>query len=406
MLSDFLKIALKSLLKRKIRTWLTMIGIFIGIATVVSLISLGQGLENAVIQQFQGLGADRIVVQAKGMGGGPPGTNVAVPLTDDDLDVIRNSRGVKLAAGRLLRPVQISFEDESTFGYVASMPEDSKERDFINDVTNYKIEVGRDIRPGEKYKAVLGYNFMEKPLLGRELRVGDIIEIQNTEFEIVGFYEKLGSFQVDGTVVINENVAREILDEPRTIDVIQAAAVNPDNTDDVAKEIIFNLRKARDVKEGKENFTVETSQQILDSLKKVLSFVTYFLVAIAAISIIVGAVGITNTMYTSVLERTKEIGIMKAIGARNSDILTIFLFESGLLGLVGGMIGVAFGAGLALLVEVLAGAAMGEGFIQASFSPMLIIGALLFAFLLGVAAGTIPAYNASKMNPVDALRKN
>ncbi len=405
MLSDFIKIALKSLMKRKIRTWLTMIGIFIGIAAVVSLISLGQGLEDAVMQQFQAIGADRIVVQAKGMGGGPPGTNVAVPLVDDDLEIVRNSRGVKIAAGRLIRPVKLSFEDENRFGYLASMPEESKEREFVNEVTNYKIEIGRDIRSGEKYKVVMGYNYMEKPLLGRELRVGDVIEIQNKEFEIVGFYEKTGSFQVDGSVVMNEDVAREILDEPEIIDVIQVSAINTDKTEEVSKTIASNLRKSRDVEEGKENFTVETTQQILDSLKKVLSFVTYFLVAIAAISIVVGAVGITNTMYTSVLERTRDIGIMKAIGARNSDILTIFLFESGLLGLVGGIIGVGLGVLLGILVEVIGSQAIGGGLIQASFSPGLILGSLLFAFLVGVLAGTVPAYNASKMSPVDALRK-
>jgi putative ABC transport system permease protein len=250
----------------------------------------------------------------------------------------------------------------------------------------------------------MGYNYMEKPLLGRELRVGDVIEIQNKEFEIVGFYEKTGSFQVDGSVVMNEDVAREILDEPEIIDVIQVSAINTDKTEEVSKTIASNLRKSRDVEEGIENFTVETTQQILDSLKKVLSFVTYFLVAIAAISIVVGAVGITNTMYTSVLERTRDIGIMKAIGARNSDILTIFLFESGLLGLVGGIIGVVLGCCWDTCGSYrLSGYRWG---IDTSFIlPGLILGSLLFAFLVGVLAGTVPAYNASKMSPVDALRK-
>ncbi|MGV8168868.1 MAG: ABC transporter permease [Candidatus Nanoarchaeia archaeon] len=406
MLADFIRIAFKSLMKRKIRTWLTMIGIFIGIAAVVSLISLGQGLEKAVIQQFQALGADRIVVQAKGAGGGPPGTNVAVPLLEDDLEAVRNAKGVDIAAGRLIRPVLITFEDTSRFAYLASMPQDSNERDFVNEVTGYEVEIGRDIRPGEKYKVVMGHDYVDKPLLGRELRQGDIIIINEQEFEIVGFYKKLGSFQVDGTVVMNEDAAREILEEPEIIDVIQATAINPDDTDETALAIAENLRKERDVKEGKENFTVETTQQILKSLKKVLSFVTYFLVAIAAISIIVGAVGITNTMYTSVLERTREIGIMKAIGARNSNILTIFMFEAGLLGLVGGIIGVALGVGLGKLVEVIGQQALGTNLIQATFSPLLIFGSLAFAVLVGVAAGVLPALRASKMNPVDALRKN
>jgi putative ABC transport system permease protein len=406
MLLDFMKIALQSLKKRKIRTWLTMIGIFIGIAAVVSLISLGQGLEQAVVQQFQALGAERIIVQAKGAGGGPPGTNVAVPLMKDDLDTVRNSRGVKLATGRLIRTIKINFKDNTRFAYLATMPDNPKERAFVNDVTNYKVEVGRDIKPGEKYKVVIGHDYIDKPLLGKELKVGDTVEIQGKDFEIVGVYEKTGSFQVDGTFVVNEEVGREILDEPDKIDVIQAAAVNPDNTDEVAQTIASNLRRSRHVKEGKENFTVETSEQILNSLKSVLSFVTYFLVAIAAISIIVGAVGITNTMYTSVLERTREIGIMKAIGARNSDILTLFIFEAGLLGLVGGIIGVGFGVGLGLLVEIIGSSAVGAGLIQASFSYMLIFGALFFSVMVGVVAGALPAYRASKMSPVDALRKN
>lgn len=405
MLIDFIKIALKSLVKRKLRTWLTMVGIFIGIAAVVSLISLGQGLEDAVVQQFQGLGADRIVVNAKGLGGGPPGTNVAVPLTEDDLDVVRNSRGVDVVSGRIIRTVMLRFEDTTRYAYLASMPENKQERDFVNSISNYEIEEGRDLKPGEKYKVVMGHDFLDKPLLGREMRIGDTIEIQNVEFEVIGFYKKVGSFQVDGIVVLNEDVAREILDDPEKIDVIEASAINSDDTNEVALEIASNLRRARDVDVGKENFTVETSEQILKSLKQVLSFVTYFLVALAAISIIVGAVGITNTMYTSVLERTREIGIMKAIGARNSDILTIFLFESGLLGLVGGIIGVGLGIGLGLLVETIGTAALGEGLIMASFSPMLIILSLFFAFMMGVVAGTVPAYKASKMSPVDALRK-
>jgi putative ABC transport system permease protein len=406
MLSDYFKIAMKSLFKRRMRSWLTMIGIFIGIAAVVSIISLGQGLENAVAQQFQALGAERIVIQAKGLGNGPPGANVAVPLTEKDLQAVRSARGVDVAVGRMIETVRIQLKTAQRYAYLASMPSNPREREFINEAANYEIEFGRDIRPGEKYKVVMGNDFISKPLLGRELKLGDTITIEGRDFEIVGFYKKSGSFQVDGTVVMNEDIAREILNEPDKYSAIMVSVVNTKDIDLTVKNIENALRRERDVKVGKENFTVQTSQQMLDSLKQILSFVTYFLIAIAGISLFVGAVGIMNTMYTAVVERTKEIGIMKAIGARNSDILKMFLIESGLLGLVGGIIGVILGMGLGKLVELIGRTILGTDLLSAAFSPQLIIGSLLFAFIVGAAAGTFPALRASKMNPVDALRKN
>jgi len=136
----------------------------------------------------------------------------------------------------------------------------------------------------------------------------------------------------------------------------------------------------------------------------VLDIVQAVLVGIAAISLLVGGIGIMNTMYTSVVERTKEIGIMKAIGARNEDILYIFLFEAGLLGLVGGLIGVIIGFGLSKGAEYIATISLGTNLLQASVDIWLVLGALLFSFVVGIASGVLPAYQASKLKPVDALR--
>ncbi len=133
--------------------------------------------------------------------------------------------------------------------------------------------------------------------------------------------------------------------------------------------------------------------------------VQVLLVGIAAISLLVGAIGILNTMYTAVLERRREIGIMKAIGARNSDVLYIFLVESGLLGLTGGIIGLLLGVGIAKLIQLIAYLALGESLIQATIPIWLIIGSLTFAFLIGALSGTLPARQASLLHPVDALRK-
>ena len=165
------------------------------------------------------------------------------------------------------------------------------------------------------------------------------------------------------------------------------------------------LRKDRHQKIGEEDFEITTPQEFLDSVNNILIVVQILLIGIATISLIVGGIGIANTMYTSVLERNREIGIMKAIGAKNKEILTIFMIESGLLGLTGGLIGLILGIIIAKGVEYGAYASFGESILKATFSPALIIGALIFAFVLGAISGTLPAQQAAKLKPVDALRK-
>ena len=171
----------------------------------------------------------------------------------------------------------------------------------------------------------------------------------------------------------------------------------------MAENIKEELRDSRDEDEGEETFSVQTFEQLLEQFNDILGIVSIVLIGIAAISIVVGGVGIMNTMYTSVLERTKEIGIMKAVGAKNSNIMTLFLIESGMIGLAGGMIGIGIGIGLSKIVEIVASEA---GFlpIKAYLGAPLLLGALAFSFIIGAASGTFPAMQASKMKPVDALR--
>lgn len=404
MFRDYLRIAVRTLTKRKLRSWLTLLGIFIGIAAVVSLISLGAGLKLAVAGQFNILGAERITIQAKGLGFGPPGQNVANPLTIDDLRVVQRVKGVDIAGGRIVQAVQIEFEKKRYDVFITSFPKNPEERAWISEVGNTDVAIGRDINPKDKYKVVLGNDYYEKEKLGRNLRVGDKIIIQGINFEVVGFYERKGAFTVDGIVGMNEEVMREIFNQPDRFNLIVAKAISLSEMDLVTERIERDLRKSRGLELGKEDFNVQTSQQSLQSISQTLDIVTIFLAGIAAISLIVGGIGIMNTMYTSVLERKPEIGIMKAIGARNSDILKIFLIESGMLGFVGGVIGIFIGVGIAKFVEYIGVVFLGSDLLKASFSLELITGSLLFSFLVGAVAGTLPAIQAAKQNPVDALR--
>jgi len=165
---------------------------------------------------------------------------------------------------------------------------------------------------------------------------------------------------------------------------------------------IRQVAKYKEQEEGEEDFTVETSEQAIESFKAILGGVQTALAGIAAISLIVGGIGIMTTMYTAVIERTKEIGLMKAVGARNSSILSLFIVESGLIGTVGGALGIALGIGMAKTGQYIAN--YFDVGLKASTNPVLIFGALFFAFAVGTISGLVPARTASKLKPVDALR--
>jgi putative ABC transport system permease protein len=179
---------------------------------------------------------------------------------------------------------------------------------------------------------------------------------------------------------------------------------NEKNIQQISENINSKLIKFRGLTEKTKDFYISTPEELLASFDIILNIITAFLVGIAAISLLVGGIGIMNTMYTSVLERTKEIGTMKAVGAKNSDILWIFLFESGLIGLIGGIMGVVLGYGISKTVEIIAITSLKTTLLRAAVPPYLLFGCLGFAFLIGALSGTIPALMASKLKPVDALR--
>ncbi|MBS3123156.1 ABC transporter permease [Candidatus Woesearchaeota archaeon] len=404
MLKDYLNLAYRSTKKRKIRSWLTMLGIFIGIAAVVSLVSLSQGMQKAIQEQFLKLGSDKLILQAAGSGFGPPGTAVSVPLTTKELEAVQKVNDVKLAVGRLLRITKLEFKDEVKYSYVASIPEDEKERKLITEANNYKAGYGRLLEKNDLYKVLLGHdfadNFFKQPLFLRHK-----IKIQNQNFEVIGILKKSGNPQQDSALVIPEKALREILSIESAYDIIVIQTTMGESIERITTEINQELRKVRQVEEGKENFNIQTPENLLATLTSILAIVQGVLVGLAGISLVVGGLGIMNTMYTAVLERTKEIGIMKASGARNEQIMLLFLVESGFLGLFSGLIGVILGYSISKIIELIAFQIYESFLIQANFNPWFILGMLLFAFLIGSVSGAFPARRAAKLKPVEALRQ-
>ena len=404
MIGDFFSLALNNLKRRRLRAWLTILGIFIGIAAVVALISLGQGLKEAVTGQFGSLSSDILTIQNAGTGFGPPGSTAIVKLNSHDLDVVKKVEGVEEVIIRLIRIVRVEYNGVADFSYVASIPESQRQTDIIYKDFDAKAQEGRLIKADDFGKVLLGSSFAKTDRYGRQINVGSRINLQGKDFQIVGILEETGNFIINSAIMIDERDLKDLLDIGDEIDLI-AVRVKPGfKPEDVAKAIEDALRKDRKEKLGEEDFQVQTPLQAISTVSTILTVINTIVAGIAAIYLIVGGIGIANTMYTSVLERTKEIGTMKAVGARNSDILKVFLIESGFLGLIGGIIGVVIGIGMSFAVSAIANAAFGSTILKFQLNFYLIFGALAFSFLIGSIAGFMPARQAYKLNPVEALR--
>ncbi len=406
MIKDYLTLAFGNIKHRGIRSWLTMLGVFIGIAAVVSLISLGQGLQTAITSQFSTLSTDRLTIQNAGTGFGPPGSTSVRKLTDHDVNIIEQTNGVKIAVSRLIRMAYVDYNNVRDYHYIASMPTDNKKLDFVYSTANLKVESGRLLRPGDKDKVILGSDFITTKAYGKDLRVGSSIMIQGRKFQIVGFTQKTSTFVVNTAIMMMEDDMKSLLNiDSKETDLIVAQVDDKDKIIQVADDIKRKLRKDRGEKVGEEDFSVETPISALKNVNLILNIINIIVSGIAAISLIVGGIGIMNSMFTSVLERTKEIGVMKAVGAQNKNVLLIFLFESGLLGLVGGVVGALMGLAMAFSVSGIANQAFGSNILDVTISYPLLFASISFALLIGLASGILPALQASKLKPVEAFRR-
>jgi len=402
--ADFLSFSWRNIKNNSLRTWLTMIGIFIGIATIVSLISLGQGMQDAITERFSSLGADKIIFQSQQAFTGPPGTLAVRKLNDHDLNLMEDTRGFDIVFGRLLRQEKIKFKKKTVFAPLISMPDKNDQLDMAYEALNIKIGKGRLLKTTDSGKVLIGFDFGSKKIFDRTLRQGDKVTIKDKTFEIVGIIKRLGSGFGERFILMPQDDMKELIGVEDEWDAIIGQVKPGLDPIAVGEDLRRKVRRDRDQKTWEEDFAIRTPQEIIESFGNVLLVVQAVLVGIAGISLVVGGIGIMNTMYTAVLERTRQIGIIKSIGARNGTVMMIFLVESGLLGFVGGLIGVLLGMFFSLSVEALGAFYFGSSLINAAFPPSLLIGALLFSFIVGSFAGTLPAIQASRLKPVDALR--
>jgi len=404
MIPDFYKYIVKNILHRFTRSSLTILSILIGIMAVYALISFGQGVSKYVTEVGEEAGSDKLFAMPSGAG--VPGST-GTSLSDLDLNTIKKVNGVKTATGMIMQQAEVNYRDSGRgkWVFVMGLSTDSEERELIESAfAGFGVEEGRELKKGDYNKATVGYNYgLADKLFSKPLKLGDKLYVNGIPIEIVGFYEQVGNAQDDVNVYLTLERAKDLFEIGNEYGTIYIQAEKGVDPTELAEKVEDRLRKKKGQEKGQEDFYVASYEQLLETFGVVLNVLNGILVIIAGISVLVAAVNIMNTMYTAVLERTKEIGIMKAIGARNSYILMIFFVESGILGLLGGAIGILFGYGLAKMGGAIAAGA-GYSLLQPAFPWWLTAGCLFFAFAVGACSGFFPALQASKQKPVDSLR--
>src|SRR3989344_2691775 len=395
MIKDILKYSTANLWHRKLRSFLTILSILIGITAIFALVSFGQGIQKYVNDLSKEQGTDKIIMMPGGFV--PPGSSNVV-FTEKDIDFIKKIKGISEATGI------IAATGKEKYTYVFGLSTNSEERKLMEEISS-GIEVikGRNLKKGDVHEAVLGYNFMiPDKLFKKEISVGDSIEINDIPVKVIGFYNQIGNSQDDSQVYLSQEGAKEIFGI-KDYEYVYIRSQYDQNAGEIASKIKEKFRNYRNQKEGEEDFGVQTYEDVIKIFTSIVTILNGILVLIALISVVVAAVNIANTMYTSVLERTQEIGVMKSIGAKNNFILLVFIIESGILGLMGGIIGIILGYSIAKIGEFIA-RYYGLIMLKPDFPWWLITGCLLFAFLVGAGSGLLPAIQASKQKPVDALR--
>src|SRR5665648_22490 len=407
--SKCLKHALNMVVHSRLRSWLTILGIVIGVASVVAIVSLGQGLEQSVNSQLGGLGGDIVTISpgfsrggSMGFrgGGDDHGGQGAAATTEEpvldrtDIQALKGLSDIKLMNRQIRGSVKITYLGKS--GSVSLTGVDQK---VWSQMTTEKILKGRMLDSADYNVIVISAGLADK-YFDQPLGINKMVTIENSSFRIVGILDSQGN-----SIIMPIQMAYQLLTdkEKDVYDSIVIKVRDENNLDATIEKIDNKLMITRHVTDKDKDFTVTSSKQITQMRTDMMSSMATFLTAIAAVSLLVGAVGISNTMFTSVLEKTKEIGIMKAIGARNKDILTIFLFNAGFIGLAGGILGVVLGIILSGLTPyLLTGVRLAQGGTVVSVNIILIT--LVGSVLVGMVAGIIPAYQGSKLRPVDALR--
>lgn len=397
---EIVQSAIQALRNNMLRTGLTMLGIIIGITSVILIYSIGQGAVAFVTNELSSFGTDYFQIN--------PGTNQfstfagASTLTIEDVEAIRNDASLTnikavVPVAMVSTTIEANGEDEEVLAYGAS-PEivdilrpDIVEGEFLNE----------DHESAGERVAVMGIDVVEK-LFGENTAVnGEIVRVDNRTFRVVGVIESssvlAGGF-INNSIVIPYSVATQQLLGEERLQEIDVSVHDSNALNQTLEDVEALLRDRHNLDENDENdFQIASSQDIISTVSTITGLLTAMIAGISGISLVVGGVGVMNIMLVSVTERTREIGLLKAIGAKEKDILTQFLVEAVVMSLIGGIIGIILGISGAFLVSIIAK-------IPFVVSIPSVIVAVGVSTLVGIVFGLYPARRAAKLSPIDALR--
>ena len=394
--------AINALRKRSIRSWLTVIGIVIGITSIVILVGLVQGLKDTVSDQLQSFGSDTIVViptnvEQSGASAASSWLPSSGKLYLKDYERLKRIGDIEDITPVINGRTYVKYKDkEITVSVVGIQPDVYKET-----VGTLEIESGRFLVSQDRQSVVAGYD-LATDSFDDPIQLSSNIDIMDKKYTVAGILKKTGnSFSnLDSSLLISFDEAQEMFKDvlsENEISAIRMTVKDGVNPKEVADEVNYLMLAAHRVTEDKKDFSIVTADFINQQVETVTSLLTLFLGAIGAIALLVGGIGIANTMFMSVTERKGEIGILKSIGATEKEILYLFLVESSMIGVAGGFFGLLLAYLLSGLIEFAAG-------ISVSISLFVIFGAIIFSATVGILSGVFPAREAAKLDPIAALR--
>ncbi|MBI4321212.1 MAG: ABC transporter permease [Chloroflexi bacterium] len=409
-LGESIRIALRALAANKLRSALTMLGMIIGVGAVIALMSVGKGAQAMVTSQIQGMGTNLLFVSPgnQQQGGIRQGQGTAPTLTLEDAEALADPVNV---------PAISAVAPESMMGaQVVAGPQNTRTRvtgttPSFEDVRNFHVAEGEFISKqhldARSAVAVLGSN-VAADLFGGMDPIGQTVRINQVNFRVIGVMESKGSQSMgnqDDQIIVPLTTLQQKLNRQRTarggqnVNTIYVQVADEELMDDAVEQIGELLRQRHRV--AQDDFTIRSQQDLLATATQITGIMTILLGSIAGISLVVGGIGIMNIMLVSVTERTREIGIRKAVGAKKRDILMQFLIEATVVSLVGGAIGLLLGVGLSTLISQIN---LGGQRMNTMISPDAVVLAVGVSAAIGIFFGIYPATRAARLHPIEALR--
>lgn len=401
------RIALRSIGANKLRAGLTMLGIIIGVMAVITMLSIGRGMQNTVVQQINSIGTNLLFIRpGNTQQGGVRQAETAATLTLDDAEAISTLPNIVAVAPTIEGAGQFAYLGNNTVGRIIGVTPD-----YI-DAMNITLAAGEFIMPSHvtarSSVVVLGAG-IASALFDTADPIGQTIRVSGQNFRVIGVLEPKG-----GTSFFNQDMqafvpittaGTRLIGGQRfrggnVVSLINVKITDTSVQEAVIQDITAVLRERHRII-FQDDFTIQSQQDILNTLNQITDAFTIFLGGIAGISLIVGGIGIMNIMLVSVTERTREIGLRKAVGARKRDILIQFLTEATVLSLVGGIVGILFGA---LVAQLISGVSIGNTRLQTAIEPDAILLAVVFSAAVGLFFGIYPANRAASLHPIEALR--